>query len=401
MAMCGGRARIAVAFLLGFVFLAAGVAKASDIASARNAMDLVAALILGDAAPSRSALDGLAALLVAGEVSLGLSLMIFGSRCVFPSLLSAGLLAAFSIILFILLVTPGAPSCGCFGGWKALRADAQSSAIFGIIRNAGLFVASLWLAAGGISRASTMPREKTNTRKGFTLIEIIIVIAVVGVLIAITVPALRGAKRTAKDVESLRAIGQSVAAVAVYSRLSDDYLPYLGVPGRPERGTMPGSMWSWNPPRYFWGQTKYWPTALDRHGIDLSGIREITRLNGPPRIRSFFFMTHAAHARPEYWVGPEIPDDERLYAGVRLGEAVFPSGKGLLLDVDFRDHVSSDGAPHPSVPWNIGFFDGSARTEWSDWDLDRLTDLERPYGAIPWRVLTTHEGVRGIDFPRP
>ncbi|MFN0012753.1 MAG: hypothetical protein ACKVS8_14035 [Phycisphaerales bacterium] len=70
------------------------------------------------------------------------------------------------------------------------------------------------------------PRGPGASRGAWTLIEMIVVIAVVGVLVALTLPALAGSLRSARRVAcaaNLRSFGQ---AFAVYRGASKDIMPF-------------------------------------------------------------------------------------------------------------------------------------------------------------------------------
>ena len=66
-----------------------------------------------------------------------------------------------------------------------------------------------------------------KTRRGFTLVELLVVVSVLGILISILVPGMRGARRVSKRVAcgaNLRSIGH---AMRMYLDESDDYLPLV------------------------------------------------------------------------------------------------------------------------------------------------------------------------------
>lgn len=349
------------------------------------------------ARPRTVAVIAMTASIVAVEIAIGGALIAFRADPRLPGMSAIGVLILFSAVLAWMTTMDSPPSGGCMGAWEIVRGNAHMSAYAGLVRNLGLCVLLAWIIGKPrILRTGNHGPTPTVSRAAFTLIETLVVIAVLAVVLAIALPALRGARNAGKDVDTLSQIRQSIAAIEMYTRSESDYLPYLGVPGDPERGTLAEVPWEHRPPTYFRGQSLYWPTALLAQGLDLSALRKFSIEKRPRRdlVQSFLFLTHAAQARPEYWIGEEPPDDERLYAGVRIDEVVFPSSKGVLLDVD---PVLPD---HSDVPLGriVGFFDGSASMKPLTNPDALVQGLDRPYAAIPWRVLTTERGARGIDY---
>lgn len=390
--------RTVAAIAVGCLFLVTAIGKLVDPSSVHATIEVLLVQIADPRhVPISTASIALTASIVAVEVAIGGALVACRARPRWAGTSAIGILILFSIVLAWMTTMDSPPSCGCLGAWEILRGNAHMSASAGLIRNLGLCLLLGWIIGKpGTLRPGIRSPTPTTSRTAFTLIETLVVIAVLAVVLAIALPALRGARNAGKDVDTLSQTRQSIAAIEMYTRSESDYLPYLGVPGDPERGTLAEVPWEHRPPTYFRGQSLYWPTALLAQGLDLSALRKFSIERRPRRdlVQTFLFLTHAAQARPEYWIGEEPPDDDRLYAGVRIDEVVFPSSKGLLLDVD---PVLPD---HSDVPLGriVGFFDGSASTKSLTSPDAFVQGLDRPYAAIPWRVLTTSGGVRGLDY---
>ncbi|MFG0298083.1 MAG: type II secretion system protein [Phycisphaerales bacterium JB047] len=99
-----------------------------------------------------------------------------------------------------------------------------------------------------------------TTQRAFSLIELLAVIAIVGVLVALAIPALASARRTAKFTRAHSDTRQLVTMLAMYTSDNRDTHPYIvagqfeGLVGRepvgPNDGLSPGD------------QTTRWPMAL-------------------------------------------------------------------------------------------------------------------------------------------
>jgi prepilin-type N-terminal cleavage/methylation domain-containing protein len=385
---------IAGSVILGALFLVAAAGKLVHIHQFAEVIDILLIKTLEHSGlPLPHFRIVLTIGIVAIETVLGASLLAFASRPRVPAVAAFMVLVAFSCALVYMTRMQSPPDCGCLGGWDLVKRDAKAGAYLGLVRNVGLLLLAGWLALPTrIAPQRRVARAAPNVRPGFTLIEIVVAIFVIAILIAILLPALAGARKQARETERLSAMRQCFAAIALYTADEAGHLPYLAEPHKPELGALPEVPWDDLPPPYFLGQAFLWPTALLRQGSDLSGLPGMTVKGGQqrPRIHTFIWMTHAAHARPEYWVGEDVPDpDDTMYAGVRLDEAVFPSSKGLLLDVGWGTRITS---------WKVAFVDGSASFKSTTDPPGDVEYLNRPYGAVPWRVMSTPQGIRGRDY---
>lgn len=387
--------------MLGLVFTAAGMLKLLKIHEFRATIDTILAQTVDSRAINVGLLrDSMAAATPGVELAIGLALIVFARRPRIPAATAAGALILLSLVLGLLLTLDRPPSCGCFGSWELMTLDARSAAKFGLVRNVGLLMVAIWVALGTKNSDIEHTPQATNdrsaqVRSGFTLVELLVVLVVVSLLIAILLPALGQAKRAGRSVDRLSATRQAGTAISSYVSDSAGFLPYLATPGQPDLGIFHESDWGdLPPPSYFRGQSALWPTALLRQGIDISHLPDTSRPEtGPERIHTYFWMTHAAVARPAYWLHGDPPDDPSLFAGVRLDEALFPSSKGLLGFVGW----SSSEAGHMQG-WEVGMCDGSAKLRSTQNPPLRVDGPYRPFGAADWRVLTTYEGIRGRDY---
>ncbi len=108
-----------------------------------------------------------------------------------------------------------------------------------------------------------MPR--TRVGRGFTLIELLVVISIIALLIAILLPALQAARRTAVTMQCLTQLRDVGLAIQLYMNDNNDYLPPSpgGSGGQWTRRVAPyyqksGSIYGFNHLRC--------PTQLDKYG---------------------------------------------------------------------------------------------------------------------------------------
>lgn len=63
-------------------------------------------------------------------------------------------------------------------------------------------------------------------RRGFTLVELLVVVGIIAVLLSIILPSLIGATRAARTMICMNQLKQIGTATAIYAEANDDYLPF-------------------------------------------------------------------------------------------------------------------------------------------------------------------------------
>ena len=82
------------------------------------------------------------------------------------------------------------------------------------------FIESTQLSQPG---GETLKTEGVRRRQGFTLIEVMLVVAIIGVLASVAIPSFRGYQWKAKRTESLTNLGALAQSQKSYSALNDSY----------------------------------------------------------------------------------------------------------------------------------------------------------------------------------
>jgi prepilin-type N-terminal cleavage/methylation domain-containing protein len=314
-------------------------------------------------------------------------------------------LVLFCVVLVRLLADPLGVGCGCLGV-VMLAERAGDDARMGLVRNAGMLWIAVWLLRTRPGRGVRAVARPAAAARGFTLIEMMLVISVVALLVSLSLPVAAGVRARGKMSRSLATHQQLLQAVSLYAGRYREAHPYFATPGNPFGPQVLNGKEV--PDAYFSGQSRHWASLIvpevyeTRRGIELRGQREyLDSIRMPPElVRTQFFMTHTAFAAPAYWRGEKAPGDFSLFRGTRLNDVQFPASKGMLLDVSVRLFAPSSRNATGVVGGSeasVGKADGSAAVVvWKAGEPGSA--VERPFGAIAWPVLSTPGGLAGRDF---
>lgn len=340
------------------------------------------------------------------EAGIGLSVWA-APRSALPARAAIWLLVVFSGALAVLRVTNPGVGCGCFGGAFAGRWDVE----LGLLRNMAACIMLVWLLARmkgprlQDTCVGSVPAGGGAVRGGFTLIEVLVCIAVIGILVALAVPSIARARHAGKEARSLSTERQLLLGLSGYTRENAGAFPFLAKPGDP---FSPAIIRGFAIPTYrsqgfFRDQSWYWVSLISASYIDMpraqvepAGLEEFFRRKGFPEdvIGTTYLLSYTVFARQAYFGGVAL-DPVPQFIGCREADVQFPSQKGLILDAALGAMNSHDSIGRDMS--YVGLADGSARSRrWSDFDQKLVV---QPVLVPNWSpVLSTKYGLAGKDF---
>jgi len=249
---------------------------------------------------------------------------------------------------------------------------------------------------------------KTSSKPGFSLVELLVVIGVLGILIAIVVPSLRGARGVTGQtvcLSNLRGIGVTFGEYASEYRGQYPYPPndnLYAPPDGVDSGILTASRWeirtqwptvvasmapwreffpSWVCPGAPRGEGGPWESDPDPMSV------------GGANTPSYLY-SHSFIARPQLWSG-DSDADESLLQPVWESDVVNPSAKVMLWDSEMAHLSAATSAQRDSRP--LLFADSHAA-------MHRVSEASEPVmnplrdGATPLVFNDTRDGVRGRDY---
>ncbi len=318
-------------------------------------------------------------------------------------MMAAGfLLLAFTTAFVVELLVGGNPSCGCLGLILAHKA-LLSSAWVVLPRNLLLIACAIyaidWRRTNVIVSFSPPTATPIPGRAGMTLIETLLVIALIGLLMALLLPSLSGAKRSALQTKSATNARSHATVFSAYAADYKDLNPYITDPNarrtviRCVSGNVAGLV------RYFQACTA-WKAALG--DAYYGGCSSLSFLDPVPEstYKSYFypcvFITH-----PDYWNARTRLAGNSQWTPTRMGDVTYPSHKAW---------VSSDFYPPPDsgpgetrvvlafVDGHSGVFNAAKVNPQSLGAEGRDAYFEYTIHYNTQGILHTVDGVRGRDI---
>lgn len=188
---------------------------------------------------------------------------------------------------------------------------------------------------------STRPNDLrcriSRSCNGFTLVEILVTISIIGVLLAITLPILLRTRETAQLITATQYQRQVALNLANYLHDNKQTFPYWGVPGTNDADLYYHGRLVYSDAH--WGHPYAWGMYLEDRGYDgfssgsfgIGGRSAAGVWPNPDRFfHSLHRITHTAYAEPAYFDGELSSQTIDRYRVMRLTDAAFPSEKGVL-----------------------------------------------------------------------
>jgi len=246
---------------------------------------------------------------------------------------------------------------------------------------------------------------KTNIYKpigsvsGFTVVELIVVMSMIGVLIAITAPAIGGARRAALEAAVLAHQTQVGGVLRSYVDDHDNTFPFYGIPGTNDAKAILAH--HYNPavdpktvePDHYWSQMMYWALFLqeeegyDRASMAMTGPEFKYKFDGA---QAKDWLTATAWAPPHCWTEAAAhgPQDQNVQ---RWDSVAYPSSKGILM----RQNSVKRPTEADDLETFVWFADG--HDEHTSLFALRPGTRSHANGQLNMAVLFTEYGLRGRD----
>lgn len=244
-----------------------------------------------------------------------------------------------------------------------------------------------------------------TTHRAFSLIELLAVIAIVGVLIALAIPALASARRTARFTASLSDTRQMVTMLAMHTTDNRDTHPYIVAgqfealahlePVGPNNGIAPGAHMR----RWHMALMNDQPGILDLVYPQIEIWPEMrSRANESGDYQAGIFTTAALFAAPGYFSDTQPIHDHQLRA-TRTTEIRYPSDKMIIYNwsstwLNPQDAIEND-EEGTRTRATYSFGDGSV-------ELLYMSQIDGPFvdrSFVSWAGsgFTTTDGLAGRD----
>ncbi len=258
------------------------------------------------------------------------------------------------------------------------------------------------------------PTTRTRPCRGFTIVELLVTIGVIGVLIAISAPALFRVRTGAGMVQSLANLHDLSLSFALYSTANQQRYPFPPLFTSSPTALQQYGPIPWNPAGSLtdpqaavlvfspiWSMDRNWSGVMHdvapwpehyRQWLSPGRLDSAEAEQSVYSVRVSYHYSNSFLASPRVWSGaPGVALSE--IGPTRQSDTAFPSQKVLMFDAD-RSYLRQ--APTPADPRPLLFADGAAIARL---DSDAAPGVPNPLNANSQsRYHNTPGGVLGRDF---
>ena len=281
----------------------------------------------------------------------------------------------------------------------------RNAILLGILAIGSLATLARPMHAEGLRKVKRPTYQDGHIAPGFTLIETLLVIVLIGILIALTLPHLAGARDVAREISSLSMVRGHGQVMQIYSVDYAGYYPVFLDPDKPTTLRFAGRE---SIVRDYWLADILWRRAL----LDQYYDGNLAHASFFPPGATYgeaggiaFRYTESYLAVPDFW-DAATRTGRPQWRAVPAASTAYPAKKGLVTSwarvEPVPGKIATYYSPH-DMTQDTAFVDGSAKTVKL---ADFLPWMRTGEGMYPgrqttpfgWPVLHTMQGALGRDI---
>ena len=272
-----------------------------------------------------------------------------------------------------------------------------------------------------MGRATKQAETLRRGASAFTLLELLVSIAIIALLLAVLLPALSGARASARDATCIASLRSATVEVQGFADAHQGWVPSVPkwVDPHSVGNVLPQARLDYPDGSYvqmsYFPAGRWWAAAMLADGLSIgawtcSGFDATEHLNtryfyngqpvfyamGQPVPLSTYEMSEAFRAHPRYWSRGRARTSPRELVPQRIDQVAFPSQKVLL----YEEVITHQSDP-PYSFWNdsgpVAMSDGSVGLRSADDARPGVSNrLDIP--GCETRIRNTVDGILGIDY---